>query len=116
MIITVVTTTKPPIHAVRRPIKALKAPIGPRRAPRPKPNSAISRGMDQRNSASSQGMRKEPPPFSAATRGKRQRLPVPTAMPMPARMTPHREVNRSDAVGLTLMPEYRTADVPGPFP
>ena len=100
MIITVVTTTKPPIQAVRRLTSAANDPIGPRRAPRPRPNSAIRSGIDQMNRKSSQGIRNAPPPFSATILGKRQRLPAPTAMPIPATMTPQRDVKKSESVTL----------------
>ena len=87
----VVTAIKPPIHANRGPIKVAKEPTTPLLAPRPMPNSAIINGRDQMKRKSIQGIRNAAPPFSAAMRGKRHKLPVPTARPRPARSSPHRE-------------------------
>ena len=47
------------------------------------------------NMKTSQAMRKAPPPFAAATRGNRQILPVPTAIPMAASRMPQRKLKRS---------------------
>ena len=96
MIMTVVTTTKPPIQANFSPASDANVPIGPRRAPRPRPNSAIRRGRDHATRKTIHGMRKAAPPFCAAILGKRQRLPVPTAIPRPATITAPREEKVSD--------------------
>ena len=45
----------------------------------------------------SQGIKNAAPPFWAAIRGKRQRFPVPTAIPRPARMSAHRDEKISPA-------------------
>jgi hypothetical protein len=42
--------------------------------------------------------RKLPPPFVATIRGKRQMLPVPTAIPSMASIIPQREAKTSDRV------------------
>ena len=52
-------------------------------------------GRDQITRKTIQGMRNAAPPFCAAIRGKRQRFPVPTAIPIPARITAQREENIS---------------------
>ena len=52
-------------------------------------------GKDQMTRKIIQGMRNAAPPFCAAIRGKRQRFPVPTAIPSPARITAQREENIS---------------------
>ncbi len=61
----------------------------------PSANSLSTRGIDQANMNTNQAIKNAPPPFSAATRGKRQMFPVPTAMPMAASRMPQRELNWS---------------------
>ena len=46
----------------------------------------------------SHGMRKAAPPFWAAIRGNRHKLPAPIAMPNPARIRPHLDVKVSRPV------------------
>ena len=71
------------------------APTGPFRECFPMENSTIRRGMDQRKRKMHHVMRRLPPPFCAAIRGKRQTFPVPTAMPRAASINPHREEKTS---------------------
>ena len=71
------------------------AAAGPRRELFPSANSASTSGIAHRNRKITHGIRNSPPPFCAAIRGKRQMFPVPTAIPIVARRTPQREVNRS---------------------
>jgi hypothetical protein len=63
----------------------------PTRAAFPIENSTISRGTDQINRKTTHATRNEPPPLAAAMRGKRQMLPVPTAIPSMASIIAHRE-------------------------
>ncbi len=85
--------TQAPIHARPRPNRTAKAPIGPRRAARPIANSTNSSGTDQRSRNTTQAIRNEPPPLVAASRGNRQMLPVPTAMPSMTSSVPQRDEN-----------------------
>ncbi len=87
--------TKAPIQAQPGPMSRAKATTGPARTLRPKPNSTRRRGIDHRNRKMTQGIRNSPPPFWAAMRGKRQMLPVPTAIPSMTSIMPRREPNRS---------------------
>ena len=66
--------------------------------PFPIPNSRIRSGTDHRSRNTAHATRKEPPPFEAAMRGKRQMLPVPMAMPSMASSMPQREVKTEDRV------------------
>src|SRR5688572_11190428 len=74
------SATHAPIHVQLLPNRTVKAPIGPRRAPFPIANSQMRRGTDHATRKMTHGIRKVPPPFVAAIRGKRQMFPVPTAM------------------------------------
>ncbi len=96
MIAVATNATHAPIHAKPGPIVRAKAPTGPRRVPLPIANSAMMSGTDQARRKTAQATRNEPPPLDAAMRGKRQMLPVPTAMPSMARSIPHRELKTSD--------------------
>ena len=58
----------------------------------------VARGMDQSTRNISQGMRNVPPSLVATIRGKRQMLPVPTAMLSMASIMPQREENVSCAL------------------
>jgi hypothetical protein len=84
---------KPPFHADDFPCVITKAPTDPRRVMRPIPNSIRMRGIDQLNRQTSQATRNSPPPLLAAMRGKRQMLPVPTAMLSMASIMVRREEN-----------------------
>ncbi len=85
-----------PIQANPGPSVLTKAPIAPERVPLPMPNSRMRRGTDQARRKTTQATRNDPPPLVAAMRGKRQMLPVPTAMPSMARSMPQRELKTSD--------------------
>ena len=56
--------------------------------------SAVS-GTDQARRKTTHATRNDPPPLLAAMRGKRQMLPVPTAMPRVATSSPQRLANTS---------------------
>src|SRR5690606_5823111 len=58
-------------------------------------NSTRISGTDHSSRNTTQATRNDPPPFVAATRGKRQMLPVPTAMPSMATIIPQRVENCS---------------------
>ena len=88
--------TQAPIQANFGPIVFTNDPIVPERVAFPIPNSRIRSGTDQRSRNTAQATRNEPPPLVAATRGKRQIFPVPTAMPSIARSMPQRELKTSD--------------------
>src|SRR5690625_4272635 len=90
--------TKPmnaPIQPYLLPINLMKDPITPFRPYRPIPNSAIIRGMENKNRQQTQAIKKAPPPssppFCATMRGKRQIFPVPTAIPSTLRISPSLE-------------------------
>jgi hypothetical protein len=85
-----------PIHARFSPCVFTKAPIGPRRVIRPRPNSTSTRGIDQVTRQTAQATRNSPPPLVAAMRGKRQMLPVPTAMLSMASIMAQREEKPGD--------------------
>ena len=80
MMATATNAMKAPIHADFFPCVRTKAPMGPRRVMRPMPNSTRMSGIDQVNRQITHATRNSPPPLVAAMRGKRQMLPVPTAM------------------------------------
>jgi len=77
--------TNPPKNANGFPIKWAKAPTVPLRDWRPNTYSAMMSGMLHKKRNIIHATRKEPAPFSlplvATIRGKRQILPVPTAIP-----------------------------------
>ena len=60
---TVVTAMNPPIQANRPPTNVVKAPTTPRRAPRPRANSAIISGSDHTNRKITHGIKNAAPPF-----------------------------------------------------
>jgi hypothetical protein len=66
-------------------------------------NSTRISGIDQSSRNTNQATRNEPPPFVAATRGNRQMLPVPTAMPSMATIMPQRVVKCSRAPSRCLL-------------
>jgi len=90
--------TNAPIQAKRLPAAFMNDPTTPRRPCRPSAYSAIISGMLQTNRNTIQAIRKAPapsaPPFWAAMRGKRQMLPVPTAMPSTLSSKPRRLAKR----------------------
>ena len=94
------SATQPPIQPEPRPTSFSKAPTAPRPARLPKENSTIISGTDQSSRKTTQATRKLPPPFVATMRGKRQMLPVPTAIPRVARISPQRLPNCSRALML----------------
>ena len=57
----------------------------------------MSSGIDHVKRKIAQGIRKVAPSLAAITRGKRQMLPVPMAIPRAARISPSGEENRSEA-------------------
>ena len=81
-----------PIQLYFFPASFVNAPIGPERAALPVANSVRIRGTDQRRRKTTHATRKEPPPLEAAMRGKRQMLPVPTAIPSMASIIAAREL------------------------
>ena len=85
-----------PIHAKPGPSVFTKEPIAPRRVALPSPNSRIRSGIDHASRKTTHATRNDPPPLLAAIRGKRQMLPVPTAMPSMARSIPQRDEKTSD--------------------
>ena len=91
----VTSTQKAPIQAQRGPSTSINVRIGPDRVLRPNPNSTSTSGIDHSSKKTIQATRNSPPPFFAAMRGKRQILPVPTAMPSMASIMPSRELNVS---------------------
>ncbi len=95
MIAVATKATNAPIQAHFGPIIFKKAPTGPDRVSRPAPNSTMINGMDQRNRNTIHATRNSPPPFCAAIRGKRQMLPVPTAMPSMANIISQRDEKAS---------------------
>src|SRR5665811_2327286 len=88
--------THVPIQAKPLPSVSVNAPTGPLRVPFPMANSRMMRGTDHAMRNTTHATRNEPPPLVAAMRGKRQMLPVPTAMPSMARSIPHLELKTSD--------------------
>jgi hypothetical protein len=52
-------------------------------------------GNDHKNKKVNHGIKKEPPPFVATIRGKRQILPVPTAIPSVEIINAHLEEKNS---------------------
>ncbi len=90
--------TNAPIHAHLGPIIVMNALTGPLLVFRPRPNSTRMRGMDQANRNTTHATRNDPPPLVAATRGKRQMFPVPTAMPSMASIIPRRDPNSGRAM------------------
>ena len=72
MIAVDVKATNAPIHPNFGPAILANEPISPRRAAFPIANSVRISGTDQRRRKQTQAIRKEPPPFDAATRGNRQ--------------------------------------------
>jgi len=101
MMAVAVQATQAPIQPNFRPAVSATAPTGPLRVPFPSPNSRMRSGTDQRSRKTTHATRKEPPPLLAATRGKRQMFPVPTAIPSMARSIPQRELKTSDRVSFT---------------
>ena len=101
MIMREVATPNPPIHENLLPSVAENAPIGPRLVSRPNPNSAFSKGRDHNTMNNIHAIKNDPPPLCVATRGNRQRLPVPTAMPSPTAIMAHLDENLS--FGFTLL-------------
>src|SRR6056297_964660 len=95
MMPSVTTTMKPPAQVFLRPMKSRKAPMSPSRLREPIRNSHINSGTAQISSATVTAIRNAPPPHSAATRGKRQMLPVPTAIETAAMMIAMRPVHCS---------------------
>ncbi len=95
MIAVAQSATQPPIQANFSPATRTNAPTVPLRACLPNENSTIISGTDQRSRKTTQATRKLPPPLVATMRGKRQILPVPTAMPSVASTNPQRLLNRS---------------------
>src|SRR5688500_5911242 len=85
--------THAPIQAQRSPIRVANAPIGPRRAAFPIANSTRSSGTLHVSRKIAHGIRNVPPPLVAAIRGKRQMLPVPTAIPSMTSSIPYRFEN-----------------------
>src|SRR5690606_1013676 len=61
-------------------------------------------GTDQSSRKTTHATRKEPPPWDAATGGKRQMLPVPTAMPSMATNMPKRLVKKLTLRSVTTAP------------
>src|SRR5690606_19314443 len=61
-------------------------------------------GTDPSSRKTTHATRKEPPPLEAATRGKRQMLPVPTAMPSMATNMPKRLVKKLALRSVTTVP------------
>ena len=98
MIATATHATHAPIHANLGPIVWMNDPIVPWRVRFPIPNSRTRSGTDHMSRKTAHATRKEPPPFEAAMRGKRQMFPVPTAIPSMASSIPQREVKTSDRV------------------
>jgi hypothetical protein len=87
--------TKAPIHPYLLPAKNRNAKNGDFLAVLPKANSEIMSGNDHKNKKVNHGIKKEPPPFVATIRGKRQILPVPTAIPSVEIINAHLEEKNS---------------------
>src|SRR5699024_3124415 len=87
----------PPSQANLRPMKSRNAPTVPSRLLDPSNDSAISSGTAHTRFATPSAIRNDPPPHSPTTRGNRQRLPVPTAIPMAAATKVNRFLNTSPA-------------------
>jgi len=79
-----------PIQVDRGPTNFLKAPIVPCLVVFPMTISIINMGTAQTTVATKKAMRNGPPSLAATTRGKRQILPAPKAMPIEARIKPTR--------------------------
>ena len=61
----------------------------------PSANSAIIKGIDQRNKKINHGIKNEPPPFAPTILGNRQIFPVPIAAPIVANINPNLPLNSS---------------------
>ena len=100
--------TKLPIQANLFPRLFTKIPTTPDRCFFPSVYSAMMRGMLQRKRKIIQANKNAPAPFSpddcAAILGKRQMFPVPTAMPMALRISPHREEKRWSMLASSFFP------------
>ena len=91
--------TNAPSHANRGPASRANVPTTPWRPRWPSAYSAMMSGRLQATRNTSHATRNAPAPsgpaLEAAMRGKRQMLPVPTAMPSTLRTSAHRDENRS---------------------
>ncbi len=88
--------TQAPIQANLLPMSLPNAPTVPSRVDLPMANSTRISGTDHARRNTTQANRKLPPPFVATIRGKRQMLPVPTAMPSMASIIPQRDAKTSE--------------------
>lgn len=95
MIEVVTKTTKVPIQAKFLLIIFPKEPITISLVFFPMDISIIRRGIDHKNRKRSQAIMNAPPQFWETIRGKRHMFPVPTAIPIPAKIIPQREVKYS---------------------
>src|SRR6185503_15601316 len=92
-----------PIQPKLFPALVAMAPIGALRVFLPSAISAMMRGIDQVKRKITQGMMKEPPPFCATMREKRQILPAPTATPNIESSMPRR-LEKNSCLGFDIIP------------
>lgn len=109
MIAVVTKATKVPIQENPGPMTLPKDPITPSLVFLPKEISMMRRGIDHNKRKRSQAIMKAPPPCWETIRGKRHIFPVPTAIPIPAKIIPQRDAKSSffSMVSIAQLPFLR---------